>query len=84
MTKNVTEFPVIKDLNGEEALSIAGRLGAKKGVVIFECPCGCGKIKVIDIGEPSHRDMLFYAEHLKGYSVNEYCDILSVIDCEIS
>lgn len=76
MASNIHEFPVLKTLDGEEALQIAERIGAKQGVIVFDCPCGCGRVKCIEIGEPDHRDMLFYAEHLRGYTMEEYCDAI--------
>lgn len=69
---NPIEFPVIKTLTGDEALSIAERLGAKTGVIVYDCPCGCGRVKCIEIGEPDTRDMLFYAENLRNYTMEEY------------
>ena len=77
---NVAEFPVIKNLTGEEAVNTALRLGAKCGVIVYDCPCGCGRVKCIEIGDPSHRDLLFYAEHLRGYTMEEYCDMLDEAD----
>lgn len=76
MSENIVEFPVIKELDGDEALTIALRLKAQRGVIVYDCPCGCGRVKCIEIGEPSHRDMLFYAEHLRGYTMEEYCDMI--------
>lgn len=77
---NVHEFPLIKVINGEEALNIALRLNAKCGVIIYDCPCGCGRVKVIEIGEPSIRDILFYAENLRNYTMEEY--VASLEDSE--
>ena len=77
---NVHEFPLIIVVNGEEALQIAERFNAQTGVIVYDCPCGCGRLKCIEIGKPSHRDMLFYAEHLRGYTIKEYCNMLEEAD----
>ena len=72
--ENVAEFPLLKTLDADEAVAVAKRIGAKLGVVLFECPCGCGKIKCIEIGEPDARDMILYAENLRGYAMDVYVD----------
>jgi len=69
---NVSEFPLLKTVDSDEAMTIAIRLGAKQGVLLFECPCGCGRIKCMEVGEPSHRDLLFYAKNLENYAMEEY------------
>lgn len=74
MTDNVHEFPVLKDVNADEALEISKRIGASLGVLLFECPCGCGKVKSLEIGEPSVRDLLFYAKNLENYAMEQYVD----------
>ena len=70
----ITNFPLIKIIDGDEALAIAERLGAKQGVLIYDCPCGCGKVKVIYIGEPDVRDLLFYCKNLENYAMEEYIE----------
>ena len=82
MTDNVHEFPLIKVINGEEALQIAERLNAQTGVIVYDCPCGCGRVKVIEIGEPSIRDILFYAENLRNHSMEEYVTALEDSEAE--
>lgn len=84
MAQNVHEFPLIKVVSGEEALTIAERLGAKTGVIVYDCPCGCGRVKCIEIGEPDTRDMLFYAENLRNYTMEEYCEAIEESENEIS
>lgn len=84
MDDNVIEFPLIKTVNADESLTIASRLGAQTGVLIFDCPCGCGRVKVIEIGEVDNRDMLFYAENLRNYTMEEYCEAIEEADGEIS
>lgn len=73
-TENIVEFPLLKEVNADEATQIAMRIGAKQGIILFECPCGCGKVKSIEIGEPSVRDLLFFAENLRNYAMEEYID----------
>jgi hypothetical protein len=68
----VTEFPLIKTVDSDEAMTIAKRIGAKQGVLLFECPCGCGRIKCMEVGEPDVRDLLFYAKNLENYAMEEY------------
>jgi len=70
----VTEFPVLKILTADEAIAVSQRLGAKRGVIMYDCPCGCGKIDTIYIGEPNVRDLLFYAKNLENYAMVEYCE----------
>lgn len=74
MSENIVEFPLIKNVDADEGLAVALRLGAKQGVIIYECPCGCGKVKSLEIGEPNVRDLLFYAENLRNYAMEEYID----------
>jgi len=82
---NVSEFPLIKTIDADESLQIASRLGAKQGVLLFECPCGCGRIKCMEVGEPSHRDLLFYAKNLENYAMEEYvAEVEDVSEDEIS
>ena len=73
-SENILEFPLIKEVDADEATQIAMRIGAKQGIILFECPCGCGKMKSINIGEPNVRDLLFYAENLRNYAMEEYID----------
>lgn len=82
MSENIVELPVIKVLTGDEALSIAERLNAKTGVIVYDCPCGCGRVKLIEIGEPSTRDLLFYAENLRNHTMEEYCEALEDSEAE--
>lgn len=82
MTDNVHEFPLIKVVNGHEAVLIAERLNAKCGVIVYDCPCGCGRVKVIEIGEPSTRDLLFYAENLRNHTMEEYCEAIEDSEAE--
>ena len=65
------EFPVFKELNGDEAIAIGERLGAKNGLVVFDCPCGCGRVTSIEIGSPTARDILFWAENLKAQALED-------------
>jgi len=78
---NVTQFPVLKPLNGEEAKVTAERLGAEVGVILFYCPCGCGRIKSLEIGEPSTGDLLLFAENLRNFAMDEYIE--EVYDDEV-
>lgn len=84
MSENIVELPVVKVLTGHEAVQIAERLNAKTGVIIYDCPCGCGRVKLIEIGEPDTRDLLFYAENLRNHTMEEYCEDVEVESGEIS
>jgi len=76
MADNIHEFPLIKAIDADEGITVALRLGAKTGVIVYDCPCGCGRVKCIEIGEPDTRDMLFYAENLRNYAMEEYCEAI--------
>lgn len=85
MTSNIHEFPLLKTIDADEAQTLGARIGAKQGVLLFECPCGCGRIKCIEIGEPDVRDMLFYAKNLENYAMEEYvAEVEDVSEDEIS
>ena len=71
---SVHEFPLMKTVDADEAKAVSERIGAKVGVLLFECPCGCGRVKCIEIGEPSVRDLVFYAENLKNYAMEGYVE----------
>lgn len=68
---NVYQFPPLKPMTQEEATQLSERMGAKTGAIIYDCPCGCGNVVVIEIGEPSGRDLLWYAEKLKNHVMIE-------------
>ena len=79
----IAEFPLIKNVDSDEALAVAERQGAKLGVLMFEDPCGSGRIKVIEIGEPDAKDILLWAKNLEAFAMEMYLDEVEAFD-EIS
>lgn len=80
MSDNICEFPLLKTVTVDEARSVAERIGAANGVVMWECPCGCGKVQCIHIGEPTLKDLMFFAEILKSQTLEDYLEEIDAVN----